>query len=149
MKVTAWEVATLIAGGMFFGGAVGQVVSDMDKPAPKPAAVSIALADVLPFYGKDAPDWCAEDMACWQGSNADGRTDAQILAALPDALEEASRAYADTYPEWEDVNTAEMADGSFLVDVLMEGERQDWNGCLVHWDDTTVIVCPDGYVETS
>lgn len=148
MKRIGMEIAVLAAGAAFVAGTLVVGPSQATERAPKPVA-SVALADVLPFYGKDAPDWCAEDMACWQGSNADGRTDAQILAALPDALEEASRAYADTYPEWEDVNTAEMADGSFLVDVLMEGERQDWNGCLVHWDDTTVIVCPDGYVETS
>lgn len=24
-------------------------------------------------------------------------------------------------------------------------DRADWSGCLVHWGDTTVVRCPDGY----
>jgi hypothetical protein len=41
-----------------------------------------------------------------------------------------------------------------LADALAEGAKDDattydWESCLVAYGDTTIIVCPDGYVETS
>lgn len=51
--------------------------------------------------------------------------------------------------EWEPVETATVADGSPLLDVITEGERQEWDGCMVRFGDTTTIVCPDGYTEVS
>lgn len=152
MRQSVLAIASLMGAGVTAAAAAVTIVSAANASEPKPVAqpASTVLAQVLPFYGKDAPDWCLEDMACWIGSNADGRTDEQIVAQMADNIEEASRAYGDdTFPEWEDVNTALLPDGSALVDVLGEGERQDYTGCLVHFDDTTVIVCPDGYVETS
>ena len=52
-------------------------------------------------------------------------------------------------PSFVPVETATLGDGSPLLDVLTEGERQDWTGCLIQFGDTTYIVCPDGYVESS
>lgn len=41
-----------------------------------------------------------------------------------------------------------------LADALAEGAKEDattydWESCLVKYGDTTYIVCPDGYTETS
>jgi hypothetical protein len=38
-----------------------------------------------------------------------------------------------------------------LAEALYEGvdTKEDWTKCLVNFGDTTVIVCPDGRVETS
>jgi hypothetical protein len=32
-----------------------------------------------PFWGVDPASWCAEDMLCWIGSGADGRSDKAAL----------------------------------------------------------------------
>jgi hypothetical protein len=50
-------------------------------------------------------------------------------------------------PEWTSVETATLDDGSPMMDVLTEGERTDWTGCLTNSGPTVTIVCPDGYVE--
>lgn len=60
-------------------------------PEVEPTAI---LAEVLPYYGKVPPAWCAEDLPCWIGSKADGRTATEILAALPADLISSSQAYA-------------------------------------------------------
>lgn len=69
------------------------------RPGPtvtvQPSASSILLR-VLPYWQQQAPDWCAEDMACWIGSAADGRTPEEILASLMSDLRESSIAYAES-----------------------------------------------------
>lgn len=52
-------------------------------------------------------------------------------------------------PTYVPVVTAVLGDGSLLTDALVEGERQDWSGCLIEFGDTSTIVCPDGYVEAT
>lgn len=52
------------------------------------------LAQVLPYYNKVAPKWCAEDQSCWIGSKADGRTAVEILDSLPADIISSSQAYA-------------------------------------------------------
>ena len=46
--------------------------------------------------------------------------------------------------QWVSVDDALMDDGSPMLDVLTEGERQDWTGCIT---DYLIVSCPDGYTE--
>lgn len=69
------------------GGWTVDTISDEDK--------AYILANVLPYYRVDAPKWCADDLPCWIGSNADTRTDAEIFAGLREDIVSSSEAYAD------------------------------------------------------
>jgi hypothetical protein len=53
------------------------------------------LKYTLPYYGKDAPSWCEEDMMCWTGSNSDGRSDDELYKDLRLDNKCTSWAYAD------------------------------------------------------
>jgi len=57
---------------------------------------TMSLKKLLPYYNEEAPAWCLEDMACWIGSKADGRTDAQILTSLKCDLLGSSYDYSNT-----------------------------------------------------
>lgn len=115
MNVKGMEVAALMAGAMFFGGALVRVSTP--EPTPTPTVTVTAPAQVA----EDDPDWNCLTMGNHSCSPED----------------------------WKPVEESVLSDGSALLDVLTEGDRQDWTGCLVRWGDTTKIVCPDGYVETS
>lgn len=81
------------------GGALGaSALTAHDRPSVTEAATvlphdwtlsdlsdedtSFFLASVLPYYRVNPPTWCAEDNPCWIGTNADGRTDREILDSL-------------------------------------------------------------------
>lgn len=98
LTIAGIGIAGIILTGQAFAGA-SEPVRLIDPANPSDSTVSVELADtvlaqVLPYYRQPAPEWCAEDMACWIGSDADGRSDAEILANLPNDITESSRAYA-------------------------------------------------------
>jgi hypothetical protein len=64
------------------------------KPAVPGVEPTDILKTVLPYYGKVAPDWCAEDQVCWIGSKADGRSATEVLESLSDDIISSSQAYA-------------------------------------------------------
>lgn len=135
-SVTGGLFGLILLGQAFAGAAEPVRLIDPANAADSTISVSTAgtvLAQVLPYYHEDAPLWCAEDMACWIGSNGDGRTDEEILAVLPTDLDWSSFAYApDTIPAVED---------EF-------GVRHDECAVVIRETDS-LVVCADGYEEVS
>lgn len=59
-----------------------------------PAPAESFLDDILPYYRQDPPTWCQEDMPCWIGSSADGRSPQELIRDLPADLKDISLTYA-------------------------------------------------------
>lgn len=110
MRSTAVGLTVILA-CITLGGIVEQNAQEATAtPRPAPTATveptpEVVLAEVLPYYGVVAPEWCLEDMACWIGSSADGRSDADILRSLADDLRDSSAAYAEPIGEPAEVVT--------------------------------------------
>ena len=103
--------------------APGQVGSS--KPLvvqAQPLDAHEVLLHVAPFFREEPPSWCAEDMACWIGSAADGRSDTEVLAAIRDDIAYSSWAYS----------PANVGDIDGHPDCSMD-------------DETNVLTCADGY----
>lgn len=92
--------ATAIALAAAFG--VGTLSTTAVQAHPKKHAKvhhwtdSQVLAHTLPYYNETAPRWCEEDMACWIGSNADGRSDHEILVWLDCDIAASSFSYVES-----------------------------------------------------
>jgi hypothetical protein len=96
------SVSSAIVAASIGGYALGH--PDVEPVTVKQATVTPVNADeaadqilraVLPYYRVDPPRWCAEDLVCWIGSTADGRSPADIMASLPADIVSSSQAYAD------------------------------------------------------
>lgn len=127
-------VAALV-GCLIVGGIVEQDVQDAH------AERRSVLADYLPYYGQDAPDWCAEDMACWIGSSADDRDDSELLRDLPADL----RASRDDYG----IDAPGTVFWDQYPEDLIDSQGRSHAGCVVLINEPHLLVCPDGHVETS
>lgn len=68
--------------------------------------VSYLDAQLLPYYRVDAPAWCMEDMPCWTGSNADNRSDRQVLNAIRCDIARGSYGYSTSPASASDANMA-------------------------------------------
>jgi len=71
--------------------------------------VSYLLANLVPYYRVDPPSWCPEDDTCWIGTNADGRTDREVLNALACNIAESGANY--TYAKVPDKDLAFIREG--------------------------------------
>ena len=84
--------------------------------------VSYLLANLLPYYRVDPPKWCPEDDTCWIGTNADGRTDRQIMDSLACNVAESSANY--TYAKVPAKDLAFIRDGLCKDSAPMIGEAR-------------------------
>ncbi|MGL5825541.1 MAG: hypothetical protein ACRCYU_12120 [Nocardioides sp.] len=85
--------------GLLYGLAVAVVAFlAMGGASPEPRAersapFGIAAVDDMPYLGVEAPAWCLEDMACWLGSAADGRSADEVEATLWEDIASANASY--------------------------------------------------------
>jgi hypothetical protein len=92
-------VVTTLSWAGFAGGAAFVIHEQHDQLEQSRTTTSSTvdfdevLGRVLPYYKQVAPAWCAEDMICWDGSKADGRTAEQVYHDLPCDIIETSIAY--------------------------------------------------------
>lgn len=93
-KLTASAAAAaLIAAGTTAAAAATQMVGNGSPSFP---------SGLPPYWNKQAPSWCLEDMPCWIGSQSDGRTDSQSYVAWQQVVR-------GSYGCWVQTTTREVA----------------------------------------
>lgn len=108
-------IITIVSG--FTAGTVWRMDNNIDtlvdRPTPtvtvtaQPTGVALddVLGTILPYYQQAPPDWCAEDMTCWIGTSADGRSPREVWDALESDVASSEAAYG--HMTWTEADATE------------------------------------------